>query len=83
MAELKVPISVRFSEKEQKDLYETCMAYKELAETRGAENDKLKELVEDMLGCIEIRAAFGRPPTSEMCEEFTQRAGELGIEEDE
>jgi hypothetical protein len=44
------------------------------------ENDKLRELVEDMLGCIEIRAAFGRPPTSEMYEEFARRADELGVE---
>ena len=44
------------------------------------ENDKLRELVEDMLDYIEIRAAFGRPPTSEMCEEFARRADELGIE---
>lgn len=40
----------------------------------NAENAKLRELAEDMLNCIEIRAAFGRPPTSEMCEEFAQRA---------
>jgi hypothetical protein len=44
------------------------------------ENVKLRELVEDMLDCMEIREAFGRPPTSEMCEEFAQRAGELGID---
>lgn len=46
------------------------------------ENDKLRELVEDMLSCIEIRAAFGRPPTDEMYETFAQRARELGIEVD-
>lgn len=46
------------------------------------ENAKLRELVEDMLDCIEIREAFGRPPTSEMCEEFARRADELGIEVD-
>lgn len=44
------------------------------------ENAKLRELVEDMLDYIEIREAFGRPPTSEMCEKFAQRADELGIE---
>lgn len=49
----------------------------------AAENAKLRELVEDMLDCIEIREAFGRPPTSEMCREFAQRADELGIEVDE
>lgn len=45
-----------------------------------SENAKLRELVEDMLDCIEIRMAFGRPPTYEMYEGFAQRAGELGIE---
>lgn len=47
-----------------------------------AENAKLRELVEDMLSCIEIRAAFNRPPTTEMYEEFAQQARELGIEVD-
>ena len=47
-----------------------------------AENAKMRELVEDMLSCIEIRAAFGRPPTDEMYETFAQRARELGIEVD-
>ena len=45
-----------------------------------AENAKLRELVEDMLDCIEIRMAFGTPPTSEMYENFAQCALELGIE---
>lgn len=45
MAELSVKVPIRFSEKAQKDLYEMCMAYKELAEMRGAENAKLRELV--------------------------------------
>ena len=47
-----------------------------------AENDRLRELVEDMLDCIDIRIAFGRPLTSEMYEGFAQRACELGIEVD-
>ena len=47
-----------------------------------AENAKLRELCEDMLDCIEIRAAWHRPPTEEMREEFAQRARELGIEVD-
>ena len=46
----------------------------------AAENAKLRELCEDMLSCIEIRAAFGRPPTDEMYETFAQRARELGME---
>lgn len=47
------------------------------------ENAKLRELVEDMLSCIEIRAAFNRPPTTDMYEQFAKRASELGIEVDE
>lgn len=47
------------------------------------ENAKLRELVEDMLSCIEIRAAFLRPPTTGMYEQFAKRATELGIEVDE
>lgn len=46
-----------------------------------AENAKLRELVEDMLSCIQIRAAFGRPPTEEMYETFYKRARELGVDE--
>lgn len=46
------------------------------------ENAKLQELCEDMLDCIEIRNAFGKPPTDEMCKEFEQRARKLGIEVD-
>lgn len=46
-----------------------------------AENAKLLELVEDMLDCIQIRAAFGRPPTEEMYEMFYKRARELGVDE--
>lgn len=45
------------------------------------ENAKLRELVEDMLDCIEIRAAWHRPPTEGMCEEFAKRASELGVVE--
>lgn len=44
------------------------------------ENAKLLELVEDMLDGIEIRAAWHRPPTDEMCEDFAQRARELGVD---
>lgn len=46
------------------------------------ENAKLRELCEDMLSCIEIRAAFNRPPTTKMYEEFAQQARELGLEVD-
>lgn len=46
----------------------------------AAENAKLRELVEDMLDCIEIRAAWHRPLTDEMYEVFAQRARELGVE---
>lgn len=56
MAELRglsVKVPIRFSERTQKKLYETCMAYKELAEVRGAENEMLRELVRDMFEEIE------------------------------
>ena len=44
------------------------------------DNAKLRELVEDMLDCIQIRAAFSRPPTEEMYEMFYKRARELGVD---
>lgn len=47
------------------------------------ENAKLREMVEDMLSCIEIRSAFNRPPTTKMYEEFAQQARKLGIEANE
>ena len=46
----------------------------------GTENAKLRELVEDMLSCIEMRAAFDRPPTDEMVETVAQQARALGLE---
>lgn len=52
MAELRVKVPIRFSEKAQKDLYETCVGYKKHAEMRGADNEKLRELVRDMYACI-------------------------------
>lgn len=51
------------------------------AEEVCIENAKLRELVEDMLDCIEIKAAWHRPPTEEMCEEFAKRASELEVVE--
>lgn len=48
----------------------------------STENDELRVLVEDMLDYIEIREAFGIPPTAEMCKSFARRASELGIEGD-
>lgn len=46
------------------------------------ENAKLRELVEDMLDCIDIQIAFERVPARWMQDEFTGRARELGIEVD-
>ena len=60
-----------------------CANYDRRIDALAKENAKLRELVEDMLSCIEIRAAFGRPPTDEMYETFAQRARELGMEVDE
>ena len=47
-----------------------------------AENAKLRELVEDMLDCIDIQIAFERVPARWMQDEFAGRARELGIEVD-
>ena len=62
---------------------EHCPACKNVADLQEAlaDNAKLRELVEDMLDCIQIRAAFGRPPTEEMYEMFYKRARELGVDE--
>lgn len=60
---------------------EKCFyAMADTSEKLKAENAKLRELCEDMLSCIEIRQAFGRPPTGEMYERFAEAARELGIE---
>lgn len=74
---LSVKVPIRFSEKAQKDLYETCMAYKELAEMRGAENESLRELVRDMALNMGGCALHGNPLR---LREFISRARELGIE---
>lgn len=60
---------------------ETSVAVKKASQAK-AENDKLRELVEDMLSCIEIRAAFERPPTEDIYEQFAKRASKLGVEVD-
>jgi hypothetical protein len=55
MAKLTVKVPIKFSDKAQKELYETCMAYKELAEIRGAVNDELQkklELLQDGYGSM-------------------------------
>lgn len=44
------------------------------------ENGKLRELCEDMLSCIQIRAEFSRPPTMEMYEMFYKRAYQLEVD---
>lgn len=92
MAELRglsVKVPIRFSERAQRDLYETCMAYKELAETRGAENAKLRELVRAFDWCTEN---FDMPCKCDRCP-LPQRdalnpeceliMGELGIREEQ
>jgi hypothetical protein len=86
MAELRVKVPIRFSEKAQKDLYETCMAYKKLAEMRGADNEKLRELVKYAYEC----AIHSDHATCDDCERINgccilaDRMRELGVEvEDE
>ena len=88
MAELSVKVPIRFSEKAQKDLYETCMAYKELAEMRGAENEKLRELVHLMIKrhtpispCKDIPC--GECPVKNECDQEDALMRELRIEVDE
>ena len=44
------------------------------------ENTKLRELVEDMLDCIDIQISFERVPARWMQDEFAGRARSLGIE---
>ena len=46
------------------------------------ENAKLRELVEDMMDCIDIQIAFERVPARWMQDEFAGRARELGVEVD-
>ena len=77
MAELSVKVPIRFSEKAQKDLYETCMAYKELAEMRGAENEKLRELVKEMRVCLEDECKRCHE-WGDICD-LERRMSELGI----
>ena len=64
------------------DAADTIWQLRDDLQRTNAENAKLRELGEDMLDCIEIRAAFGRPPTSEMYERFADAARELGMEVD-
>jgi hypothetical protein len=79
MAELSVKVPIRFSEKAQKDLYETCMAYKELAEVRGADNEKLRELVRDMFTTISW-CDLDCYPSDNKKREYADRMRELGVE---
>ena len=92
MAELKVTVPIKFSEKAQKDLYETCMEYKELAEMRGAENDKLRELLRDLwqftgAACKKYPKLFdqaaqgGQSVQPNTIDLFEQRMRELGVVE--
>lgn len=92
MAELKglnVKVPIRFNENAQRRLYETCMAYKKLAEVRGAENTKLKELVSCLLTCASYDCDCDRCPINggagiwqpeSFCGELLDRMRELGIE---
>lgn len=76
MAELSVKVPIKFSEKAQRDLYETCMAYKKLAEMRGAENERLRELCSAL-----YEFAYDEYPDSAELN-FADRIRELGIEVD-
>lgn len=86
MAELSVKVPIKFSEKAQRDLYETCMAYKELAEMRGAENERLRELVRMQNECITSNCEWCKHrKNSESLDiecELDDLARELGVEVD-
>ena len=68
------------------DRLDLALDSKRIAERRVTElldeNAKLRELVEDMLDCIDIQIAFERVPARWMQDEFAGRARELGIEVD-
>jgi hypothetical protein len=61
---------------------EHCPACKNVADLQEAlaDNAKLRELVEDMLDCIDIQIAFERVPARWMQDEFAGRARELGVD---
>lgn len=76
---LSVKVPIKFSEKAQKELYETCVAYKELAEVRGVENDKLRKLVRNLYACEEYAECSYCPYREEPCD-FEYDMRELGFE---
>lgn len=86
----EIKLNMRYPESRQEDITDAFMrGYtgaveigNKAIEKLEAENEKLRELCEDMLSCIEIRAAFHRPPTTEMYEGFADRMRELGVEVD-
>lgn len=83
---LSVKVPIKFSEKAQKELYETCVAYKELAEVRGVENDKLRELVSDyaaMTQYLLMRQPMLFPDKANELQELDEKRREMGIEVDE
>lgn len=82
MAELRVKVPIRFSDKAQKDLYETCTAYKELAEMRGADNEKLRALCRDMFTTISW-CSLDCYPSDNKKREYADRMRELGVEMDD
>lgn len=63
-------------------LSDECDRFKQGYAELESENAKLRELVEDMLDCIDIQIAFERVPARWMQDEFVGRARELGIEVD-
>ena len=81
MTELKrlsVKVPIKFSERAQRDLYETCMAYKELAEVRGEENEKLRKMAEKYVRqAYALACEKGNPITKDI---IMEDARELGME---
>ena len=80
MAELRAKVPIKFSDKAQKTLYETCMAYKELAEMRGAENAKLRRAFNETLA--RLSAANEVAVVNYMDEGYCEMLREMRIEVD-
>lgn len=68
--------TIPLSSEDKPDSFVLLSTYEKLE----SENAKLRELVEDMLDCIDIQIAFERVPARWMQDEFAGRARELGIE---
>lgn len=65
---LSVKVPIKFSKRAQRDLYKTCMVYKELAGLRGAENAKLRELCAEMFEAVKCCCSEWCTKTASNCD---------------